>query len=250
MRDTKKRKRTILTLRGVRGADLMLAHYGTDTTGEDDIEETEIFLDAEESANTQDLLHSSAKSVIYFLDPHKVEQKMWIHMFDEGQNTILPRFTKKPCWWCRHSFSWHPVGCPLSYSPHISSGEKKKIIEERMKELNLSADTNDFFSTEGIFCSFPCVQAYIVSKKYNTRYKKSATLLTLLYLKIFGKIISIPAAPTWKIIDTALGHLSIEEYRETYGKLRYIETSNIRRPYMYVASRYIQEIQSKDTIET
>ena len=88
------------------------------------------------------------------------------------------------------------------------------------------------------------MKAYILdqlSRSRSSRFKESLTLLSLLYSKLFGKLVTIPPAPTWKVLQDYGGHLTEEEYLETFGRLVYTETVNIRRPYMFSSSAYIQE---------
>ncbi len=180
-----------------------------------------------------------------FLDPHKSLVKLWGNMIDISQGESLPRYTTKPCWWCRSTFNSHPIGCPIKYNPEKSSGIDKDRMLERLQKLNLPATAGtDFFETEGLFCTFPCVKAYIldqISRTKSPKYKKSLTILTLLYMKLMGNVVIIPTAPTWKVITDWGGHLSPQEFRASTGLLEYSETVNIRRPYMYSTSAYIQE---------
>ena len=116
---------------------------------------------------------------------------------------------------------------------------------DNLKKRNLPVDTIDFFETEGIFCSFPCTKAYISEelKKGNIRYKDSPTLFTLLYLKLYGKVVVIEKAADWRNIDTWGGHLSINHYRGTFCKLQYKSTCNVKRPFMYSIGTYVEEIK-------
>jgi len=228
-------------LPGIDPKALIELHYPSQ--GHVEIRETPVEAD---SFSIVDLLHEKkrAKGVYYFFDSHKYKIKNWINMWDMHRNQALPRYTVKPCWWCREQFTWHPLGCPIRYNPHVPTGEKKDAFEQKMRESNLPCDTNDFFETEGVFCSFPCVKAYIVDmcqKNSGGRYQDSCTYLTLLYYKLYGTVISIPEAGTWKVLEPWGGHLTVDEFRQTFGKLTYEETCNVRRPYMYCSSVYIKE---------
>jgi hypothetical protein len=194
------------------------------------------------------LMHENSpfsKKCYYFLDAHKNNVKYWVNMYDFTVNGCLPISTDKLCWWCKHNFSTAPIGCPLKYYEHKYSGKDKNRIEERLKSLNLNFETNDFFETEGIFCSFPCCKSYILSMKGNPLYKDCSSNLTYLYFLIIGRIDNIPMAPSWKLLKAFGGHLSIKEYRATFDVLDYKETTNTMRPYMYSNSRYIEERKVK-----
>lgn len=170
-------------------------------------------------------------------------------MFDFVQNGALPRYTTRPCWWCRNKFSSHPIGCPIIYHPEPKSEEKKLHVLDIFRKSNLPVDNGtDFFETEGLFCTFPCVKAYIldqIARTKSIKYAKALTLLTLLYSKLVGDIAVIPVAPSWKVLIEWGGHLTPQEYRSSMGLLEYIETVNTKRPYMYPSSAYIQEIRVK-----
>jgi len=199
-----------------------------------------------------DLLHEKSKKTkrsIMFLDPHKGHVKFWGVMLDLTLNGPLPRYTPKPCWHCRNKFSYHPIGCPIRYSKQKDKGLSKTLIEERFTELNLSLENgNDYFETEGIFCTFPCVKSFIlnqISMTKSPKYKRALTLLTLLYLKIFGVLIKIPTAGTWKLTADWGGHMTPHEFRASTGLLEYTETINTKRPYMFCSSGWIREKRVK-----
>lgn len=241
----------IVVLSDIVASDVFLHHYGEpeeeQTPGDEEIQETIIDF-GNEDVGIVDLLHEKSKKSkrsIMFLDPHKGQVKFWGIMIDMTANGPLPRYTPKPCWWCRNKFSYHPIGCPVRYNNHKDKGLDKERIEERIAELNISLENgNDFFETEGIFCTFPCVKAYIldqISKTKSPKYKKALTLLTLLYLKLVGVVITIPAAASWKLTTDWGGHMSPHEFRASTGLLEYTETVNTLRPYMFCSSNWIRE---------
>lgn len=179
----------------------------------------------------------------HFLDVHKSKVKLWANMIDlsnlNGSFELLPLNTTNPCWWCRHSFDTSPIGCPLKFH------DKKSInsnIEERMKRSNIKKD--DFFETEGLFDSLSCIYTYLedMCKMYPAKYKESHTLLTLLQLKLTGKIDRIRPAPHWSLLNNYGGHLDITEFRDSIGMVQYKPTVNTSRPYMYPVGRYNIEI--------
>lgn len=193
-----------------------------------------------------ELLHDKSKRCSYFLDTRKIQHKYWANMVDVTENGPLPINTSKPCWWCRHPFYTTPIGCPLRYYPHSENNPLQKRFEEKMKEANYKNSTNDFFETEGLFCSFPCCKAYIISQKSNVKYKESCPLLTLLYKNLMDNSSTIfPEAPHWSILKDYGGHLSIEEFRASFGQLEFIETVNVKRPLMFCTSSFIQEKRVK-----
>jgi len=241
----------MVTLHDLVAEEVLFYYYGPgdyDSESSDDgIAET-ILEFGDEDIGITDLLHEKSKKSkrsLMFLDPHKSTVKLWGNMIDVAQGGALPRYTTKPCWWCRSTFNSHPIGCPIRYNPEKSSGSERDRILKRFREANLPLDCGtDFFETEGVFCTFPCVKAYILdqlSRTKSPKYKRALTLLTLLYLKLMGQITIIPTAGTWKVLTEWGGHLTPKEFRATTGLLEYIETVNSRRPYMYSTSTYVQE---------
>lgn len=213
-----------------------------------------------------DIYHENdafAKRILFFFDTKKEKVKLWPVMVDSNKESVLPLYTKYPCRNCHHSFDGHPIGCPIHYHPHtqmhtlsnVHTSHKVQIRDQIVSFLeknNLTVETNDFFETEKSFCSFPCVKSYILeclsnnSKAY--RYQKSLSYLTLLYKKLYDvNILSldIPIAPPIDILDTYGGHLTINEYRETFGVLKYTDNHNIKRPYMFSSTGFVEEIKLK-----
>ena len=232
----------VLILKNVLAQQIILSHYLSPKKSTD-VSETAV--PESEEWTVSDLMHEKSKKAIYFLDSHKNQIKYWVNMIDFTSNGALPLTTSKPCWWCRSGFHSRPIGCPLRYNPHRESGLEKQRIEEKFLQANLPIETNDFFETEGIFCSFPCTKAYILSQRNSARYKDSATLLTLLFSVLTGKVMAIPPAASWKVLKDYGGHLTIQQFRATFGKLEFTETVNVRRPYMFSSSRYIAEKKIK-----
>jgi len=236
-------KKTVLTLKNIDASQILIRHYGS-TFSDHETEIPETSLEVEKEIDIADLLKEKSPRCIYFLDNHKQKMKYWVNMIDVTQGMALPMYTTKPCWWHRAPFKTHPLGIPIRYSPHHQEGLEKNRLDERFQELNYSSETNEFFETIGMVCSFPCMKAYILdqlSRNRSSRFKESLTLMTLLYSKMFGKIITIPTAPPWKIQIDWGGHLTPKEYTSTFGRLEYTETVNVRRPYMFSSSGYIQE---------
>jgi hypothetical protein len=207
----------------------------------EDLPQTLISADEDADIPVVDLLHEKSKKAYYFLDTRKIQVKYWGVMLDVTMNGALPTSTNKACWWDRHPFKTSPIGCPLVYHSHKTEGIDKERFEEKLKAANIRCDKNDFFETEGYFCSFPCCKAYILSQRNNMRYKDSASLLSLLLYVMYGIRDIIPVAPSWKNLKEYGGHLSIQEFRSSFGKLEYNETVNTRRPYMFCSSHYIKE---------
>jgi len=220
--------------------------------------------DEEENFNISNLKHNSdkiGKRAIYFLDNKKNQVKLWPNMIDITVKGPLPLYTNIPCRNCHQPYTTHPLGCPIRYNPNNSDNSPiKKQIEKFLKENNFSTISNDYFETEYMFCTIPCIKSYILtclSKNSSCKYGDSLTYLTLMYKKINensnfleesknsslnSEILPIiPAAQPIEILKTNGGHLSIEEYRSCSGILQYNETVNIKRPLMFSSSILFQE---------
>nr|QBK86474.1 MAG: A1L transcription factor/late transcription factor VLTF-2 [Marseillevirus LCMAC102] len=241
----KSKNRNIIILQNINAEEVLLDHYGIGNA--DDIEET--ILDfGDDDIKITDLIHESyknSKKVMYFTDSQKNRVKYWINMIDIAQTGALPLYTTKPCWECRSTFKSHPLGCPIRYCSQQEESLNQKRVKEKFKDANFPLDQGtDFFETEGIFCTFPCIKTYIIdqlSKTKSSKYRKALTLLTLLYFKMFDQVVTIPTAGSWKLLTEWGGHLTPQELRATTGLLEYNETINIRRPYMFSSLAYIQE---------
>lgn len=230
-----------LILKGINAGQVLLNHYYNSSP---DLPETPVAKSQQKDIEITDLLKERSNRCIYFVDPHKQKIKCWVSMVDITQGMVMPLYTTKKCWWHREKIPHHPLGIPIRYSPQKLEGVEKDRLSDKFKELNYNVESNDFFETIGMVCSFPCMKAYILdqlSRSKSSRFKNSLTLMTLLYSKLFGKIITIPTAPTWKLLKQYGGHLTPEEYISSFGRLEYTETVNIRRPYMFSSSNYIQE---------
>ena len=233
--------------------DILLYYYGAgkDKEMDDEIGETPVMDFCDEEPTISKLMHDSSDKFTYFLDIYKNTVKYWMNMYDIVKNGPLPQYTTLPCWHCKYEFNTHPIGCPLKYVSECEEGPIKEKIKQYQKDANLPTEYGiDYFETEGIFCSGPCIKAYIMDMLAKTKsptYQRALTLLTLMFQKLFGRLITIPVAPSWKLLIGWGGHLSIEEYRHTFGRLEYRETNNLQRPYMYPRSTCIQEIRAKRT---
>ena len=247
----RKTTKTEFTLTGVDVEKIILSNYqiclndSKDFKKSQEHDETDTILDiGDKDIGITEILHEKSKRSVFFLDPNKHRVKYWVNMLDITQNGALPRYTSKPCWNCRSTFKSRPLGCPIEYHSNKTEGLDKERFEEKLKAANLPTDTNDFFETEGIFCMFPCMKRYALDQLAMTKsakYKKALTLITTLHLKIFGNLVTIPTADTWKVLKDWGGHLSPEQYRASVGRLHYEETVNLRRPYMYSSSLYVKE---------
>jgi hypothetical protein len=191
-------------------------------------------------------LEPEVPEIISFLDETKKIHKCQVSMidFNSGKNISKLQYN---CYWCRNPFTTAPIGCPIKY---ISSqavkqyfseiSRDKYIIKENINldrkniidgDKRIDIEEKEYYETDGVFCSFNCCCAYIKDNKHNLLYAHSEVLLTEIYNQIFGNDIKkIEQAPHWRLIDKYGGHLTIEDFRESFNKVEY-ESHGISRTF-------------------
>ena len=127
-----------------------------------------------------------------------------IKMLKYGTNEYITKDCKGNCWWCRHQVpdDWHPLGLPIKRT------------------------APDVYSCEGIFCSFNCIMSYIHTFPEGMRYKETPMLVSQMYRRVYNKDVKLDKivdAPSWKNLREYGGKLTIEEFRSTFNKLKFIE---------------------------
>jgi hypothetical protein len=206
---------------------------------------------------TELLENNNEKSheLISFLDESKRLYQCNVSMIDfitlKNVNT-----TKYNCYWCRHCFNSYPIGCPINYvsnkaikSYHSEVSKDNYIIKENTtkykstlinsnipfiftilkekKKSSLTIDKEDYFITDGVFCSFNCCKAFIKDNKHNILYENSESLLIKLFSDIMKtnnlklNTITISPAPSWRLLKEYGGNLTINEFRENFNKVSY-----------------------------
>lgn len=201
-------------------------------------------------------------SIVVFLDCFKSNVKCWRTVVDIDTNKPLPLTTEVRCWNHHHQFSTCPIGLPIRFCKYESSSAIKKTILDKAftlfkkslreaktktktspKEIDDVEDVNkyEFFETVGIFCSFPCVQSFIL-KNYNVQFKESTSLLELMYYKYFGIKATIPEAPPHELMIEYGGELTEKEWLENMqANMKIVPTMNLQRPYTFSCAQYCIE---------
>jgi len=162
-----------------------------------------------------------------------------VTMLDSFRKTAI---TATQCYWCRHSFSSQAIGCPLSYFPSkvvkqcrseitketfelcqsISSRVRESLQQNEQKDFKVIE--NEYYSTDGAFCSFNCCMAFINDNCHKPLYERSRELLMRMYLKIFDTTdVKIEPAPSWRLLREYGGELGIDEFRNSLGRYMYID---------------------------
>lgn len=200
--------------------------------------------------------------LVSFLDETKKIYQCMVTMIDFLSNKEIIKAKGYKCFWCRHSFESIPIGCPINY---ISSKVIKKYHSEVSKDFytikenitkykqkllqntdlftakNKSKITickDAYFLTDGVFCSFNCVKAFIKDNKHNNLYERSDSLLVKLCnemnMKDNESIIIMPA-PHWRLLKEYGGTMTIDKFRENFNKCTYnyqgcINLSSLYKP--------------------
>lgn len=187
--------------------------------------------------NTTSLLVNDRPTISY-LDETKRLSHAKLTMIDMNNGHALKSLY---CFWCRHPIPTgaKPLGCPIKYVPnHVT---KTYISEKNNEEYSLSEHVNDsqcrnieanseyaislenYYETDGIFCSFNCCYAFIKSPECqtNTMYKYSESLLMGIFADINGPSKDLIPAPHWRMLVQYGGPLTIDEFRESFNKIDY-----------------------------
>jgi hypothetical protein len=164
---------------------------------------------------------------------------------------VYPQKTDKPCFWCRHTFDGQPLGIPLKWIPstlnvtpptykvtdikdvvQVTCKQVKKLLEDPEHRDNVTL--NGYFECDGIFCSFNCMDAFILDETTNNMYKDSYTLIARMYKIVTGTYIDRKKknhpAPHWRSLKLYEGTLSIEKFRLTFNSVKYTLTPNLIKP--------------------
>jgi len=199
-----------------------------------------------ETTMITEILPLEKSTTLTYLDEAKNPCICLTTMVNINDNKVLPRNTAINCFWCRNSFKWIPIGCPVKY---ISNQINKKYISNITndtydirenvsrkqlemlgnKHTNPSLEVNeccsDHYETDGVFCSFNCCLAYIRDNTHNSMYDQCEMLLMNMHHEIFGTIRKIIPAPHWRLLREYGGTLSIDEFRESFNRVEYIKTT-------------------------
>jgi hypothetical protein len=183
--------------------------------------------------DNQPVTELTRKTQIVNLDPldHK-----FLTMKDYVSCGCLPERTDICCWHCRGTFTTSPIGIPIKYVPPMI---KKNNVGDKSNKNDICI--NDYFLTNGVFCSFPCCLAYIKEHSSESLYRNSISLLKSLYYKLYNTEFKINAAPSWQVLKDYGGKLTLEEFRNSFCTSKFIITQNIKRPYMVAVGTFIEE---------
>lgn len=132
----------------------------------------------------------------------------------------LSRGKRYRCWWCTLSIEDNPIGCPIN------------VLHDQNQKT---------YSTDGVFCSFNCVKAYINDKeRMDVIYKNSHVLLGHMVCDMTGHIspVSINPAPDKRLLTEYGGYMTEDQYRHCFDRMLYTEKGIIK---MYPVTSIFQE---------
>ena len=202
------------------------------------------------TTSISDLIHCDTLDMSSMFLNDGTKNNTLLTMHDYFTHKTLGAATEDQCWWDRHSFETAPIGAPLKYHPNRIKTSNATHFEKNSEDENVEYETSivekydDYFSTDGIFCSFPCCRSYIRREaKVDKLYEKSDSLLFYMYKKLhnlpMSKKVTIPFAGPWKTISGCGGKIPVSTYRYNCCKFTYEVAPNIKRPLMVPVSREI-----------
>lgn len=192
------------------------------------------------NTTTIDQLISSSRQSFFFPfvdDTHK-------HCITMIDSITKSNIQTTCCFWCRHSFSTIPIGCPIKYVSskliqiHTSEITKEKYticqqvtknaIIENSNSPDMKFINNNYYETDGCFCSFNCCLAFINDNIHNSTYINSKHLLMKMYSDIFAtkKLVKISPAPSWRLLRNYGGFMDIQEFRDSFTNYVYIDNNH------------------------
>ena len=144
------------------------------------------------------------------------------------------------CFWCRHPFKTLPIGCPIKFEhsyvlkrfySHITKNWytlKESVSEKQLINYSNQPDkykvvNRNYYITDGAFCSFNCCLAFINDNKHNKLYNNSIQLLNQFFYSIFKQNMTLEPANNWRLLKEYGGTHTIEEFRNNFRKVSYLE---------------------------
>lgn len=214
--------------------------YGLSLQSNIDIVEESI---PEETTKITDLfVNKNTPEVISFLDESKRKKTCNISMIDFRSNQTIQKENIYNCFWDHHIIpnDITPLGCPIRYVPHKAVktyfseiSQDTYVIKEditKYKSENTEEHQDDrikinkrgYYETDGVFCSFNCMAAFIEENEFNPMYKDSYKLMIKMYNQMHQENIElIDPSPHYRKLITYGGNLDIIKFRESFNKVLY-----------------------------
>lgn len=186
-----------------------------------------------------DLVGDSNNKTISFLDNTKKARKCKVSIIDFASRLETSSLNYN-CYWDRHPLPKDtvPLGCPIRYVSRKVTKTYKSAISKDMYTINediskkkaeklenvegFKVEKYPYYETDGVFCSFDCMCAFLNDNKHNPLYQDSCMLMSKMYNELFdAKPEKINSAGHWRTLVVYGGWLSIEKFRESFGKVDY-----------------------------
>jgi hypothetical protein len=154
----------------------------------------------------------------------------WDHHVIKSTKTICKELSKELSKELCKELSKELWQCPISFKPHthyksiktakcnidiIDSVTMSSINEHGMKSSQLEMGSMTMI---GVFCSAPCVLAWIIDKKHDAQYHNSQH-----YLSVMVGHKMFEPAPHWSCINAYGGQYSIDEFRSISGIVHHVD---------------------------
>jgi len=143
----------------------------------------------------------------------------------------------------------HTSKSKFVFSPHLAVEKTDEtataIAPPPPTTCSININNKDYYSTDGIFCSFNCCKAFIKENKHNKLYENSDILLTKLYEDMYNvKNIVINPSPHWRLLIEYGGYLTIQQFRDNFNKTTYESHGVIRNTDIFkpIATLYEEKL--------
>lgn len=237
----KKSGKYLFSLRGV-NISKVEQQYGIGIMDTEEVEHGQIPM---HSTDINDLVTvKRTPDIISFLDESKRLRKCTVSMVDfrTGEEIKQGKESDCRCFWDHHDIPQdiQAIGCPINYVPpkitkkYFSEiGQDNYSISEQVtiKKANdvktrgntrLSVNIQNYYETDGVFCSFNCCMKYIDANRHNPIYNNSENLLLMMYNTLHtNSTEEIAMAPDIRKLIGYGGNMTIDQYRESFNSIEY-----------------------------
>lgn len=211
------------------------------------------------ATNIKDINYAT-DNCLSFVDETKTEHACTVSMIDFSTGSDVQTFKYK-CFWCKNQPNpdTRQLGCPIRYVPNrviksyfseisketrVITGsatreEKSQIMERIAPKVGYIQSSNpidkllsksrysysmvagEHYITDGVFCSFDCMSAFINENQTVSLYSHSKSLMIKMYKDMTGlKNTVINPAPHWRQLKEYGGEKTIEDFRSSFNRVR------------------------------
>ena len=194
--------------------------------------------------NIIDVIEKPEETHVSFVDDKN--DKCFITMLDWINKDKFLQKTDIACFWCKHQFTSKPLGCPVkfinnriekSYVSYITKDKyymKENLTKTKLDAiLKIKTDSfeitpveTEYYLTDGVFCSFNCIIAFINDHSKDIFYSESKMLTYSMYREVVGKkATKIKSSPHWRLLKMFGGPFTISDFRKSFNLYEYEECS-------------------------